>query len=126
MPALRRWRQTEARDSFSKLCMHSCSPACLCPPCGHSIVSPPSAAAHEPTLQSPLLTSKHAAPPLSPAPAVPTFCNGRALRDYQKVSLEWMANNCEQRINCILGDEVGQGFKGEGFISIFLQSPSIF
>ena len=39
--------------------------------------------------------------------AVPDFCNGRALRDYQKVSLEWNIRNWSERTNCILGDEVG-------------------
>jgi hypothetical protein len=39
--------------------------------------------------------------------AVPQFQNGRQLRDYQRASLEWMASNCSQKINCILGDEVG-------------------
>lgn len=40
-------------------------------------------------------------------PAVPDFCNGRQLRDYQRVSLDWMVSNWAVRRNCILGDEVG-------------------
>lgn len=45
---------------------------------------------------------------LLPVPvAVPEFCNGRQLRDYQKVSLQWMVSNWNAGTNCILGDEVG-------------------
>lgn len=40
---------------------------------------------------------------------VPVFCNGRALRDYQQLSLAWMASNWARRQNCILGDEMGLG-----------------
>lgn len=49
--------------------------------------------------------------PHSPA-AVPDFCNGRALRDYQQRSLEWMVCNRYAPggpLNCILGDEMGLG-----------------
>ncbi|KXZ48712.1 hypothetical protein GPECTOR_26g615 [Gonium pectorale] len=41
--------------------------------------------------------------------ALPSFCNGRNLRDYQQVSVRWMVNNYVQRRNCILGDEMGLG-----------------
>lgn len=37
---------------------------------------------------------------------MPDFCSGRQLRDYQKLSLDWMASNWAVRRNCILGDEV--------------------
>ncbi|KAL4423047.1 hypothetical protein ABPG77_002081 [Micractinium sp. CCAP 211/92] len=40
---------------------------------------------------------------------VPDFCSGRQLRDYQRVSLDWMASNWAVRRNCILGDEMGLG-----------------
>jgi hypothetical protein len=39
-------------------------------------------------------------------PAVPDFCNGRQLRDYQLQSLEWNIRNWWGNVNCILGDEV--------------------
>ena len=41
--------------------------------------------------------------------SLPSFCNGRALRDYQKESLKWMAKNWYDGKNCILGDEMGLG-----------------
>lgn len=41
--------------------------------------------------------------------AVPKFCNGRELRDYQQESLKWMAKNWYAGKNCILGDEMGLG-----------------
>ncbi|GLI59359.1 hypothetical protein VaNZ11_001224 [Volvox africanus] len=44
-----------------------------------------------------------------PAFEFPKFCNGRALRNYQQVSVRWMVNNYCQRRNCILGDEMGLG-----------------
>ncbi|KAG2496454.1 hypothetical protein HYH03_005678 [Edaphochlamys debaryana] len=40
---------------------------------------------------------------------LPTFCNGRTLREYQKVSVRWMVNNYLRGLNCILGDEMGLG-----------------
>jgi len=40
---------------------------------------------------------------------VPTFCNGRKLRDYQQDSLKWMIQNWYSGKNCILGDEMGLG-----------------
>ena len=42
-------------------------------------------------------------------PAVPTFCNGRTLRDYQLASLQWNISNWWTQTNCILGDEVCAG-----------------
>ena len=41
--------------------------------------------------------------------ALPKFCNGRELRDYQQESLKWMAKNWYDGKNCILGDEMGLG-----------------
>lgn len=38
---------------------------------------------------------------------MPDFCNGRQLRDYQLLSLEWNVRNWIAQRNCILGDEVG-------------------
>lgn len=40
---------------------------------------------------------------------IPTFCNGRTLRDYQVESLKWMIQNWYNGKNCILGDEMGLG-----------------
>ena len=40
---------------------------------------------------------------------IPSFCNGRELRDYQKESLKWMVSNWASGRNCILGDEMGLG-----------------
>ena len=37
---------------------------------------------------------------------VPSFLNGRALRDYQVDSLHWMISNLRQKRSCILGDEM--------------------
>lgn len=41
--------------------------------------------------------------------ALPDFCNGRCLRDYQKDSLRWMSTHWYNGQNCILGDEMGLG-----------------
>jgi SNF2 family DNA or RNA helicase len=38
--------------------------------------------------------------------AVPKFLNGRQLRDYQIISLQWMMSNFRNKKNCILGDEM--------------------
>lgn len=38
--------------------------------------------------------------------AVPSFLNGRKLRDYQILSLQWMMQNFRAKKNCILGDEM--------------------
>lgn len=52
---------------------------------------------------------------------LPSFLNGRRLRDYQEVSLHWMLGNYRGEAgagggweprNCILGDEVGVGGVG--------------
>lgn len=40
---------------------------------------------------------------------MPTFFNGRSLRDYQLASLQWMVANWSEGRNCILGDEVRVG-----------------
>ena len=40
--------------------------------------------------------------------AVPTFLNGRQLRDYQLASLRWMVSNMRVGRNCILGDEMAR------------------
>ncbi|MEW5309106.1 MAG: hypothetical protein WDW38_001015 [Sanguina aurantia] len=40
---------------------------------------------------------------------MPTFLNGRALRDYQESSVRWMVGNFCSRRCCILGDEMGLG-----------------
>ncbi|GMH41988.1 hypothetical protein BSKO_09907 [Bryopsis sp. KO-2023] len=45
----------------------------------------------------------------APVSKVPEFQNGRVLRDYQRKSVEWMVNNWDTGINCILGDEMGLG-----------------
>ena len=37
---------------------------------------------------------------------VPSFLNGRVLRDYQVDSLHWMISNLRQKRSCILGDEM--------------------
>lgn len=37
---------------------------------------------------------------------VPSFLNGRKLRDYQRDSLKWMMANFRIQKNCILGDEM--------------------
>ena len=37
---------------------------------------------------------------------VPSFLNGRTLRDYQIDSLHWMISNLRKKRNCILGDEM--------------------
>ena len=37
---------------------------------------------------------------------VPSFLNGRALRNYQVDSLHWMISNLRQKRSCILGDEM--------------------
>ena len=37
---------------------------------------------------------------------VPSFLNGRQLRDYQRESLKWMMANFRVQKNCILGDEM--------------------
>lgn len=48
---------------------------------------------------------RHAGAP-APLAAVPTFLNGRELRDYQLESLRWHVNNLRASRNCILGDEM--------------------
>ena len=53
--------------------------------------------------------------------AVPAFCNGRELRDYQKHSLKWMSNNWYNGKNCILGDEMGLGKTAQSIASIEFQ-----
>eukprot|EP00892_Ulva_mutabilis_P002486 jgi/Ulvmu1/12238/UM086_0029.1 len=40
---------------------------------------------------------------------VPTFLNGRTLRDYQVNSFKWMVQHVLKGQNCILGDEMGLG-----------------
>ena len=40
---------------------------------------------------------------------VPTFLNGRKLRDYQLTSFKWMVQHVLKRQNCMLGDEMGLG-----------------
>jgi hypothetical protein len=44
------------------------------------------------------------------ADVVPTFLNGRKLRDYQRESLKWMMANFRHQKNCILGDEMVRKF----------------
>ena len=68
---------------------------------GRCASSPAPASTSHPTLP---LFPHHAPPAL---PAVPDFCNGRQLRDYQLQSLEWNIRNWWGNVNCILGDEVG-------------------
>lgn len=40
---------------------------------------------------------------------VPTFKNGRTLRDYQLTSFKWMVQHVLKGQNCMLGDEMGLG-----------------
>lgn len=40
---------------------------------------------------------------------VPTFLNGRTLRDYQVTSFNWMVQHVLKGQNCMLGDEMGLG-----------------
>ncbi|KAK9793449.1 hypothetical protein WJX73_007753 [Symbiochloris irregularis] len=53
--------------------------------------------------------------------ALPEFQNGRSLRDYQKLSLEWMMSNCRDQRNCILGDEMGLGKTAQSIAALEFQ-----
>ena len=52
---------------------------------------------------------------------VPSFCNGRMLRDYQLESLKWMVQNWYTGKNCILGDEMGLGKTAQSISCIEFQ-----
>eukprot|EP00854_Cymbomonas_tetramitiformis_P006879 gene6879-8213_t len=41
--------------------------------------------------------------------SVPSFNNGRSLREYQEASFSWMVSNFRQGISCVLADEMGLG-----------------
>lgn len=53
--------------------------------------------------------------------AVPTFENGRKLRDYQVESLKWMSKNWYTGRNCILGDEMGLGKTAQSIATLEFQ-----
>ncbi|KAK9815748.1 hypothetical protein WJX72_008847 [[Myrmecia] bisecta] len=63
-----------------------------------------------------------ARPAAVPNDALPEFQNGRNLRDYQRVSLEWMTNNRNSQRNCILGDEMGLGKTAQSIAVLEFQS----
>ena len=62
---------------------------------------------HPPTRPA-LRLHTHTHTPSARRAAVPTFCNGRQLRDYQLKSLEWNVINWWTARNCILGDEASR------------------
>ncbi|CAK0786707.1 hypothetical protein CVIRNUC_009921 [Coccomyxa viridis] len=53
---------------------------------------------------------------------VPSFLNGRALRDYQVDSLHWMISNLRQKRSCILGDEMGLGKTAQSIATLAFQA----
>jgi hypothetical protein len=113
-----------------------------------------SASAAKAALAAFIRTSKLPSRPLkAPAPprvallkskVLPSFNNGRKLRDYQETSLHWMINNyrgdCAKGVweprNCILGDEVrskgqfcpyikGCGFCESAVDTVILQKTTV-
>ncbi|BDA49984.1 Chromodomain-helicase-DNA-binding protein 6 [Coccomyxa sp. Obi] len=52
---------------------------------------------------------------------VPSFLNGRKLRDYQRDSLKWMMANFRIQKNCILGDEMGLGKTAQSIATLAFQ-----
>lgn len=100
------------QPQFPSLQCSLCSPSCLHSSCLHD-------PAYRLGINRP--STHHHSPPPFP-PAVPDFLNGRSLRDYQQVSLQWMVANWSENRNCILGDEVreaarlGVGCKGLSFL----------
>lgn len=67
------------------------------------------AAAAPPKTAAAAAAAAGAVPSDGTAIAPPPFRGGCSLRDYQRVSFDWMARNALARRNVILGDEMGLG-----------------
>jgi SNF2 family DNA or RNA helicase len=57
--------------------------------------------------------------------ALPTFKNGRKLRDYQETSFKWMVQHNLQGQGCVLGDEMGLGKTAQARLCLLQQTGVI-
>jgi Chromo (CHRromatin Organisation MOdifier) domain len=56
---------------------------------------------------------------------LPTFKNGRKLRDYQEASFKWMVQHNLQGQGCVLGDEMGLGKTAQARLCLLQQADFV-